>query len=205
MSDPFRRALAARLGQVLTPEIAAELDAAVPRSVRGSAGGAPVPLDVLPPETSEAHGVTLALERFEACLEELDQLHIDQWQEVETALAQFPMRPNYAAMIADEQAGRLVQVIARNIFGQAVGNLRFYLTTSRHRGVLIATEDTLFIRQDARSDVWLASRMVDFAERAARALGAKILYVNSKVSNGADALMRRRGCVHYANQFYKVL
>lgn len=203
MSDPFRRALAARLGQVLTPEVAAELDAAVPRSPRGPAPGTPVPLDLVPPETTSG-GTTLRLERFGDCLEELDRLHVAQWQEVETGLAEFPMRPDYAAMLADEQAGRLVQVVGRRS-GVMVANLRFYLTTSRHRGVLIASEDTLFVDAAARDEVWLANRLVDYAERVARAAGARILYANSKAANGADVLMRRRGCTLYAHQFYKVL
>lgn len=184
------------MGQVLTPELAADIEVATypEEGVGYSEHFEPVTYN----------GYVIAVECMRDILGELHGLHLLHWQETERYRADLYLDPDYASMLEDEQAGRLVQFTVRAGGGTLVGNLRMRVSTSRHTTTLVAEEDTLFLHPLHRGG-FLASRLLAYAEDALAAIGACEVRANSKLVNRADVLLRRRGYEPVATQMVKFL
>jgi hypothetical protein len=190
----FRRAAAAHLGQMLTPEVAAQIEMAC-RIVR-----APVDLEAL---GSETHGdYVLRAERMADILDELHPLHVAHWQETEKHRHGLPLEPDYDYMLGRERDGTMVQFTLRR-GGVLVGNLRMYLGLSRHSGTRFAQEDTFYVMPEHRKGL-LAIRFWQFMERAVRALGAVEIRTDSKLINRVNRLNEYLGYTPVATKFVKV-
>jgi GNAT superfamily N-acetyltransferase len=190
----FRKILVPYLGQQLTPEVAARLEAGLCGKV--------APVDITQFEPVEHAGYRIGVERFAEIVHELHALHERHWQETERYRHGLPLAPDYEAMIDDEMRGNLVQFTVRR--GTAlVGNLRMYLWVSRHSGTMFAEEDTLYLEPEHRGG-FLAMRLLRYAESVLRALGAREIHADSKLINNADVLMRRMGYTPVALKFVKV-
>ncbi len=161
----FRRAIASRIGQVLTPVLCAAIEAEASVSTDLS-----IPLDQFPPATVRG-GYVLAVERFQAILPELEPLHQEHWLETEGHRHEIPLDPDYDAMAADDRAGRMLQFTVR-YEGALVGGLRMYVLMSRHTKTLFAEEDTLFITRAHRGSL-LALKLECYAEECLRRVGVR--------------------------------
>ena len=192
----FRRAIAARIGQVLTPALCAaiEEDASVMPDLS-------IPLDQF--ETVRVGDYVIQTERFRDALPELKPLHEAHWQETESARHGLELAPDYDAMAADERAGRLLQFTVRHC-GALVGNLRMYVLQSRHSANLVAVEDTLYIAPAHRGGL-LGLKLLRYAEQCLVQIGVREIDANSKLVNGADVLMRRMKYTPVAIQFHKLI
>lgn len=191
----FRRAIARYFDQPLTPEIAAAIE------VEAFGQSQPAPLPAYLPH--EHNGHVIRVERFTAILEELTPLHEAHWQETEKYRHGLTLNPRYDVLAERERAGSLVQIVARKD-GQITGHFRFFLGESVHTSTLFAEEDTLYIRPEYRGGfLWAA--LLSYAERIAADMGAIELRANSKVTNNAAVLMRRKKYTPTANQFVKFL
>jgi GNAT superfamily N-acetyltransferase len=193
--SPLRNSLAAHLGQVLTPEVAAAIELATVAPTENGHN----------PEFfgSVSHGgYTIAVERFSDIVLEMHALHELHWQETETWRHGLAMNPNYLEFVARERRGQLIQFTVRSPIGLLVGNLRMYLAESLHTQTRYASEDTLFIHPDHRGG-FLAMALIRFAERSLHAIGIQEIRVNSKLVNKADVLMRRMKYQPVAIQFVK--
>lgn len=192
----FRRAMAKHLGKVVTPEIAAQIEAEafyVDRSIDP---------DRFPRERHERYW--LAVESFRDIVLQLHALHEAHWSETEKHRHGFEMRPNYDAMRARERAGQLLQFTARTSEGPIAGHLRMYLGQSLHTQTLMAEEDTLYVLPEHRTGS-LGLALLRYAERClVHVVGVREIRANSKVINNADVLMRRMKYRHVANQFVKI-
>lgn len=194
----LRAALAHFIGQTLTPEVAGRIEFI-------ATGNDDLAHD---PKRFEPHAVgdhVIAVERLSDVLQEMHTLHHEHWQETEKHRHGFAMAPDYAAMLADERAGRMIQFTVRELHEmRLVGNLRMYVGVSRHTGTLFAQEDTLYITPAHRGG-FLAMHMMRYAERVlVEQLGVREIRADSKVINNADVLMRRLGYRHVSNVFVKV-
>jgi hypothetical protein len=193
----LRQALGRHIGQALTPEVCAAIEASVCNV------GVPVDLSALEPL---AYGdYVISAERFSEVLPELDALHRVHWLETEKHRHGLPFAPDYEAMAEAEQQGRLVQFTVRELAEmRLVGNLRMYLATSRHTGTLFAQEDTLFILPEHRGG-FLSINLLRYAERVLfDRLGAREIRADSKLVNSADVLMRRMGYTAVSTGFVKI-
>ena len=192
----FRRAIAARIGQVLTPAICAEIE------VEASAvADLSIPLEQF--ETVRVGDYVIQAERFAAVLPELRTLHEAHWLETEKHRQGLALEPDYDSMAADERMGRLLQFTVRHC-GALVGNLRMYVVQSRHTRNLVAVEDTLYIAPSHRGGL-LGLKLVRYAEQCLVQIGVREIEANSKLVNGADALMRRMRYEPVAIQFHKII
>ncbi len=195
--SPLRNALAAHLGQVLTPEVAAaiELIALAPDDISYE----PAAFGQI------THGdYTIAVERFSDIADEMHLLHEMHWQETEKHRHGLVMNPNYLEFVARQRRGQMIQFTLRSSMGLLVGNLRMYLAESLHTQTRYASEDTLFIHPDHRGS-FVVMALMRFAESSLRAIGIKEIRVNSKLINKADVLMRRMGYMPVATEFVKFL
>ncbi|MBQ1766799.1 MAG: GNAT family N-acetyltransferase [Aquincola sp.] len=201
----FRAAVAAHLGQALTPELAAAIEAAT---------WFQPPAHLPTFERAEYRGYVIGVERFTAALPELHQLHVLHWRETEKHRHGLPLNPDYALMAEHERAGRLLQFTVRRD-GVLVGNLRMYLGVSAHSGTPFAVfptrtrepaaeEDTLFLHPEHRGG-FLAVQLLRYAERVLVALGMREIRADSKLINRADVLMRRLGYQPFALKFVKII
>ena len=191
---PLRKTIASYLGQVLTPEIAAEIEASV----------ALVPDESIDPEqfgVLSYAGYAIKAERFKDIQDELHVLHKLHWQETEKHRHGLEMDPDYAEFCRRERAGGLLQFTLRN-GNELVGNMRMYLSTSIHTQTRYASEDTIFIKPEHRGG-FAAMAMMRFAEKCLLSLGIREIRGNSKLVNHADVLMRRRGYTPVATEFVK--
>ena len=192
----LRRTIGSYLGQVITPEIAAAIEVS-------SVVDTPT-LNYHP----EQHGsltcgeFVIQVELMADILAELHPLHAEHWLETEKHRHGLTMDPDYTSMLADERAGRLIQFTVRKA-GALVGNLRMYVRESRHTKTLMAMEDTLYLRPDARGGM-TAVYLLRFAEKTLRAIGVREIEADSKLLNNADTLMRRLKYQPVAIRFSKI-
>lgn len=195
--SPLRNALAAHLGQVLTPEVAAAIELATL-----------APTDeARDPATfgRVTHGnYTIQVECFADIVVEMHALHELHWQETEKHRHGLAMNPDYLQFIARERRGQMIQFTMRSPIGVLVGNLRMYLATSLHTQTRYASEDTLFIHPDHRGS-FAVMALMRFAESSLHAIGIQEIRVNSKLVNKADVLMRRMGYTPVSTEFVKFM
>lgn len=194
--EVFRQTLAAKLGSVLTPEDAAEIEASF--FFRPDESHEPSKFGRLARD-----GYTIQAERFADIIDEIHQLHLLHWSETEKHRHGIPMNPDYAGFVARERAGNLIQFTMRSPSGELVGNLRMFISTSMHTQTRYASEDTLFIKPQFRGGFGVMA-LIRFAEQSLCALGVREIRVNSKLVNKADVLMRRMGYKPVALEFVKI-
>jgi GNAT superfamily N-acetyltransferase len=191
---PLRKTIASYLGQVLTPEMAAEIELSVSQVTEN-------PID-LAQFGEQQHGkYTIKAERFEGIQDELHVLHKLHWLETEKHRHGLEMNPDYAEFCRRERMGGLIQFTLRD-GDELIGNLRMFLSKSIHTQTRYASEDTLFIRPEHRGS-FAAMALMRFAERSLLLLGIREIRANSKLVNHADVLMRRLGYTPVATEFVK--
>jgi len=191
----LRQCLAAHAGQTLTSELCHILDGIV-------RFGPERWIDLARFEAEDFGTFTIRAERFSEIFEELEPIHEEHWQETEKHRHGLVLNPTYDLLFARERAGQLVQIVARAADGSIAGHVRMYLGTSVHTGTLFAEEDTLFVRPQHRGG-YLVVRLLRYAERAVRQLGAREIRADSKLINNADVLMRRLKYKPVALKFHK--
>lgn len=196
--DPhrLRQALVAHFDQKLTPEVAT----AIFTSAFADDGPTQPPVKF---GVEQFGDYRIAAERLQDVLPDLLPLHALHWAETEKHRHCRPLEPDYDAMLADECAGRLIQITARH-HGAIVGHLRAYVRDSRHTRTPYAEEDTLFVHPEHRGG-FLAVRMVRFWEQAMAAVGVFEMRANTKHVNRVDVLMKRLDYQPVATQFVKFL
>lgn len=193
----FREALGSKLGQVITPELAAWLEANAFEHFD---------LSHEPAKFGKVDycGLTFQVERFRDIEAEIEPLHAAHWLETEKHRHGIAMKPDVEAFKADERAGRLIQFTARDGAGQLVGNIRMYLYTSRHTQESESKEDTFFLLPAYRIG-FAAIRFWQFMESSVLAIGVRDVYTDSKLINQVGRLNEYLGYTHVANVFHKRL
>lgn len=192
----FRKALASRMGQVLTPETCAALEA--------EAFAQPdLSHDPAKFGAKACGSLTFQVERFSDILAELHGLHEAHWLETEKHRHGLKLDADYDAAIADEKRGQLLQFTARHD-GRLVGNLRWYIRHSRHTNTPYAIEDTLYLLPEYRRGR-NAIRFMEFAEQCLRAIGVRELRANAKLVNGTARLLEATGYKPVATELVKFL
>lgn len=194
--DVFRSTLAAKLGRVLTPEDAAEIEASFFFEPDGSQNPTKFGQQIYGTYRIQA-------ERFGDILDELHQLHLEHWSETEKHRHGLTLNPNYDALKSRERSGNLIQFTLRTEAGELVGNLRMFIATSMHTQTRYASEDTLFIKPEHRGS-FVVMALMRFAEASLLSIGVREIRVNSKLVNKADVLMRRMGYDPVALEFVKI-
>ena len=194
--EDIRQVLASKLGRALTPEDAAEIEAAIFASPDLS--HEPTKFGQL-----RGDGYTIQAERLGDILKEIHQLHVEHWAETEKHRHGFSLNGDYGSLLARERAGNLIQFTIRTDSGDLIGNLRMVIATSTHTQTRYACEDTLFIRPAHRGGVKVMALM-RFAEQALLALGIREVRASSKLVTRADVLMRRMGYEPVALEFVKI-
>jgi hypothetical protein len=188
--------LAAHIGQMLTPDLAASIAREVCATPDQSRNPADFP-------STEYKGYTLAMERFREALPELHALHQRHYLEVDTT--GIPLNPDYDAVCASEYEGNLMQFTARvKETGELVGNMRVYLGMSRHTQTLFAHEDTFYVTPEHRGG-FMAVRLWQFAEACVIKAGVREIRFDSKTINHADAMARYLKYTPVAIKFSKTI
>lgn len=195
--DVFRKTLAEKLGKVLTPEDAAQIESIVFSSQ-----------DLAHKPTKFGQqiykGLSFQVERFLDVVDELHPLHQAHFSETEKHRLGFGMDPDYEAFAQSEKAGQLIQFTARDVSSdKLVGNIRMYIGTSLHTGTLFAAEDTFYLLPDYRSG-FTAIRFWQFMEGSVRLIGVREIRTDSKVVNKVHRLNEYLGYTHVANKYVKI-
>jgi hypothetical protein len=191
----LRHALAPMLGQVLTPEVAAAIEAAATLGQERSIDPLQFPIEAY-------QGLVFGAESFRDIVDEMHVLHEQHFAETER-YHQSPMAPDYDALRADERRGGLLQFTVRDDTA-IVGNARFYVNKSRHIGKLIATEDTFFLLPAYRKG-FTAIRFWQFCERCLDKIDVYEVRTDSKVANDVGRLNEYLGYELIANRYVKRL
>lgn len=196
VNTSLRNAIAFRLGQVLTPEIAVELEMAslhVPDESRdpGQFGA------------KEYKGFVFQAERLSDIVDEIHPLHEAHFQETEKHRLGFGLDVDYDAMLYSERRGQLIQFTMRTQDGKLVGNIRMYINKSLHTGTLYASEDTYFVLPEYRQG-FAALRFWQFMEDCVKSIGVREVRTDSKVLNKVHKLNEYCGYKHVANKYVKV-
>lgn len=192
----FRQALVPHLGQHLTPQLCATLEHAafsIPDEHIDPAQFAPV----------TCGSVTFQVERFADVLDELHSLHEAHFAETDRYRGHLGLAPDYEAMKAEDRAGTMVQITARQD-GEMVGHIRLYIRRGRHTGTLHAMEDAMYLKPEVRGGR-TALRMVQYSEAVLRALGVLEVRATAKLSNGAARFLEGAGYKPVATELVKFL
>lgn len=195
--DRFRTALASKLGEIVTPELAAWLEENAFDRVDHSYNPAQFP-------SVKYLGLTFRVERLAEIEDEIHPLHEAHWRETEKHRNGHQMLPDYEAFKADENAGRLIQFTARDSAWKLVGNIRMYVYTSRHDRTLEFKEDTFFLLPENRKG-FTAIRFWQYMEACMRAIGVQGGYTDSKLVNNVGRLNEYLGYKLVGQTYYKHL
>jgi hypothetical protein len=193
----LRVALSAFMGQQLTPELAGRIEFI-------ATGNEDLAHDPKRFAAMVVGDYVIQVERLKDIQTEMHAMHCEHWLETEKHRHGITLNPDYAAMLADERAGRLIQFAVRELAEMTlVGNLRMYLGLSRHTGTLFAQEDTLYIAPAHRGG-FLSMHLLRYAEAVlVDQLGAQEIRADSKLVNNASVLMRRLGYMAVSTGFVK--
>lgn len=192
----LRNVIASRLGQVLTPEIAVEIELAAFTFEDQSH-------DPTKFGQKEYKGFVFQAERLRDIIEEIHPLHEAHFQETEKHRLGFGLDVDYDAMLGYESRGQLVQFTCRIPDGKLVGNIRMYINKSLHTGTLYASEDTYYVLPEYRQG-FAALRFWQFMEDCLKSIGVREIRTDSKVLNKVHKLNEYCGYKHVANKYVKV-
>lgn len=129
------------------------------------------------------------------------RLAVDHWAETEMYRHGQKFAPSYDRYIQYENAGWLMQCIARDK-GQMVGYATMYIVPSMHTQMVIATEDTFFLLPEYRKGR-NGVRLVKFVEDECRKRGAVEIMMTAKLTNQAGRFMECLGYEQVAKQYSK--
>ncbi|ODT85353.1 MAG: hypothetical protein ABS69_00850 [Nitrosomonadales bacterium SCN 54-20] len=124
-------------------------------------------------------------------MDEVKPLHAAHWLETEQSRHGLALSPDYKEFVRYELSGRYVLFTVRHE-GRLVGNCAMYLAKSAHTATLIATEDTLFLLQEARKGR-NAQRFIDYCEKALYQIGVREIEVSVKTTNRAARFFQMLG------------
>jgi len=193
----FRSAMVKYLGQELTPEVAAAIEAEAFQTPDNSHNPKKF-------GSKEYKGMFFQAEKFADIVDEIHPLHEAHFQETEKHRLGFGLNMDYDQLKSYERAGRMVQFTCRDIeSGKLVGNIRMYIDTSLHTGTLYATEDTYYVLPEFRLG-FAALRFWQFMEDCLKSIGVREIRTDSKVLNKVHKLNEYCGYKHVANKYVKV-
>jgi hypothetical protein len=198
MNNTLIALLAANMGDMLSPELAADICVAAECLDRV------VPMEnitLIPPE--KCGDFVFSRERIEDIAEEIKLLHRAHWDETEEHRHGLPFDPDYAMFARYERAGRYVLFTVRKE-NRLCGNCAMYLDRSTHTQTVLATEDTLYLLPLARTGR-VARRFVGYVEKAMRLLGASEIHITVKTVNKAGRFLRMLGYSHVEDGLIKIL
>lgn len=193
----FRAVLGSKLGEVITPELAAWLEA-------NAFDRADLSHDPLSFPAHSYRGLTFRVERVRDLGDELHALHQAHWAETEGYRHGLQMDPDYQGFADAERLGGLLQFTARDDAGRLVGNIRMYLFKSMHTRRLCAREDTFYLLPEARKG-FAAIRFWQYMERSLELIAVQEIHTDSKLSNKVGRLNEYLGYTHVADLFHKIL
>ncbi len=194
--DTFRAALGSKLGEVVTPELAAWLEGNAFDRVDNSHN----PSKFKP--GGYKLGTTFAVELIADIKNDLHILHAMHWAETERH-QQSEMNPDYDGFIARERAGQLIQFTVRD-WGRLVGHVRMYVYKSMHTQKSEAKEDVFYLRPEARRG-FKAIRLWQYVEACLKQIGVTAITTDSKLVNKVGRLNEYLGYQHVGNIYFKSL
>jgi hypothetical protein len=198
MNNTLIALLAANMGDMLSPELAADICVAAECLDRV------VPMENITLIRPEKCGdFVFSRERIEDIAEEIKLLHRAHWDETEEHRHGLPFDPDYATFARYERAGRYVLFTVRKE-NRLCGNCAMYLDRSTHTQTVLATEDTLYLLPPARTGR-VARRFVGYVEKAMRLLGASEIHITVKTVNKAGRFLRMLGYSHVEDGLIKIL
>jgi len=140
--------------------------------------------------------------------EELDYIWDDliinaklHWEETEGYRHNQPFNPDKERFLHYAKLGFYHAYSARDD-GELIANVTMYVSPSMHTQVLIATEDTMFVKPEYRGKR-VYYKLFRFVEEEMQKMGAKEILLTSKVSNPAGGLLERMGYTLVANEYSK--
>jgi hypothetical protein len=143
----------------------------------------------VPPVVSGA-GVTLGIEFSSDVLDELRELHQQNWDEIEVKYLGAKMDPDYDLLDQAERRDRAVLFTMRNIDGELIGNSLFFIGPSLHvQGERVANEDTFFITKEYR-DKKLALSFLSYIRTALKSMEIDRVTMTDKSPVGGKPLDR---------------
>ena len=189
-------AMAANIGKVLTPELAA----AMARDICDSPDES---IDLTQFKPMQCGRLTFQVEYFRDIVDEIHPLHELHWLETEKYRHGQGLKPDYDHFKATEYAGKLVQFTAR-ADAKLVGNIRMYLYQDLHTGQFAAKEDTMYLMREYRAGRNFL-RFFQYMEKVLKTLGVRQITTDSKVSTSVWRINEFMGYEHVANQYIKFL
>jgi L-amino acid N-acyltransferase YncA len=162
----------------------------------------PIPISHIEPKTCK--GFVFAAERYRDCLGELKPLHEAHWSETEKHRHELSLNPNYDEALRMEDAGFVMLFTVRKD-GELVGQMSLKIFKSMHSQTLVADEDSLFLRKDARGSLAVVMEFLRFVANSLETVDVREIRASSKLVNSADKLMIRAGFKPVAIQMVKMI
>ena len=193
--DRFRTALASKLGEVVTPELAAWLEESAFDKTDSR-------YDLRQFESDRYQELEFHVEHIADIVEDIHPLHFAHWAETE-GYKQASLQMDYKALDSWERSGSLMQFTAR-ASGALVGSIRVRLFISALSGQLCVGDYTLYLKPEQRQG-FAAIRFSQYVERCLKQIGVHSIQADSKTANNSDAFFKYLGYTQVASVFYKVI
>jgi len=145
--------------------------------------------------------VIFQLEPLEPIVRDIFLLAKAQWEELESE-RKYPFNPDVKRYLEFNRTGFLRQYTARE--GEIVGQAGMYVSPSMHSQVLIATEDTWYLKPEYRKGS-NALRFLRFVENDLKSIGVQEIHMTSTLANKSGKIMLARGYTHVLNGYLKEL
>lgn len=175
-------ALAKQIGQVLTPELAAELAREICATPDHS-----VSPDAYAPESYR--GFTFQIERLRDAFGALQAQRLAYLAERDPGQ---PCLVDWDRLRELSRKGNLVIFTMRDPQGTLIGSMWVLIGISINTGCLSLTDDMLYVVPEHRLG-WFTAKMWLYGERAAFSLGVREATIHSRLGNGTERLARFRG------------
>lgn len=150
---------------------------------------------------------TVGIEKLTDIRDELAPLLKAHWAETKVG-SPLTFNVAYENYLVYEERGQFILFSARNAAGEFAGYLACYMIrNSQARGDLVATEEGLYLRPDARGSN-MANKLLEYAQRVLKQFGCKLISITSRHYSGGPDLsqwLTRRGFRRDAVEFVKEL
>lgn len=141
-----------------------------------------------------------AREWLRDCWDEVMELAALHWQETEQ-YQRHALNPDKERYIAYNESGYHRQYTAR-VDGRLMGHAGMYINRSMHTQVMMAHEDTWYLRAEARKGR-NAIRFYQFIEADMVGLGVEEIHMSAKLANKSGRIMEYLGYEFVAKGYLK--
>lgn len=147
--------------------------------------------------------ITVQIEDYEACLEEMQAIYPDHYEALALNKDKVPLDPDYDIYLAMNEVGKILCATLRDDKREMMGYFIGLVNPGLHyKTCLTLTMDIFWVCPAARGQ-WVGVKLFRCVEEEAKRLGVQRVFYGSKVHQDASMLFKRLGCEEVETSYTK--